>query len=194
MGERFVYFSDLNTLLFSKINNQTSELQKGTDGTGRKMEWDCQPAHDTQFLPGTSTEPIKTHLGFCLLFLVMWYPLPSLHCKIVGQRQQSKPFSSVLVADHAEDGNYTVCWHHSSSDPCTLAEELFITYSVQINAKFKLDLQSPSQKSQGDGLAFAFMTALQQARLAFGTACKIGKHNVFRTDHPCVNSKQWSYG
>lgn len=104
--ERFVCFSDLNTLPHSKRNNQTSELQKGSGGTGRNMEWDCQPAHDTQIMPRTSTQPIKSHLGFCLLFLVTWYPFLCLHYKNVGQRQQGKHFS-VLVGDHAGDGNHT---------------------------------------------------------------------------------------
>lgn len=177
--ERFVYFSDLKTLLHSKRNNQTSELQKGSGGTRRKMEWDGQPAHDTQIVPGTSTHPIKSHFGFRLHFLVTWHPLLSLHYKNVGQRQQSK---SVQMGDQAGDGNYTEHWLHSSSDPCTLAEELFITYFIQINAKFKPDLQVPSQKGQGDGLAVATASresqpcvpALQQARLAFGKDCKVG--------------------
>lgn len=69
--ERCVCFSDLNTRSHSKRNNETSELQKGSGGTGRKMEWGCQPAHHTQIMPGTSTQPIKSHLGFCLLFLVV---------------------------------------------------------------------------------------------------------------------------
>lgn len=37
--ERFVCFLDLTTLSHSKRNNQTSELQKGSGGTGRKISW-----------------------------------------------------------------------------------------------------------------------------------------------------------
>lgn len=85
----------------------------------------------------------------------------------------------MLLGDHAGDGNYTDNGLHSSSDPCTSAEELFITYFVQIIAKFKPDLQPPSQKGQSDGLAVAAAPRerqpfIQLARLAFGKDCKVG--------------------
>lgn len=73
--ERFVCFSDLNTLSHSKRNNQTSELQKGSGGTSGQIMLHSsgtasQPAHSTPATPGISTQPIQPGLSFCLLSAV----------------------------------------------------------------------------------------------------------------------------
>lgn len=100
--ERFVCFSDLNTLSHSKGNNQTSELQKGSGGTSGKVtrhssSTASQPAHGTQNIPGISTQPIESGLSFCLLFSATWYTLFSLCYKSLALGHQSKHLHSVLV-------------------------------------------------------------------------------------------------
>lgn len=150
--------------------------QREPVGKSLAFEQDCQPAsHGTQHLPGISTQPITSSLSFCLLYAVIQYTLFSLCYKSLVLGHQSKHLCSVLVQVWVRCVARTVLSTDSTAPQtsCTLAEDLSVTYSIQINAKCKLDLLYPLQKGQSEAwdrwVAAApretqsFNTVLQQA-------------------------------